>query len=65
MLTADSRARLIAAQGERWVEVARAPWEKAELAEARAAIAAFIRVHLSDALGSRLFADASTAPGEG
>jgi DNA repair protein RecO (recombination protein O) len=65
LLTGDSRARLIVAQSERWVEVARAPWDPAQLAEARAAIAAFVRVHLSEALGSRLFVSPSSAPGAG
>ena len=55
LLTARSRERLCASQTDAWIDAAQAPWEPEELASARAAMAAFVRLHVSDALGSRLF----------
>jgi DNA repair protein RecO (recombination protein O) len=55
LLGGEVRARLIAAQGDAWLEVARAPWEPEALNGARCALAAFIAAHLSAELGSRLF----------
>jgi DNA repair protein RecO (recombination protein O) len=55
VLSAANRKRLREAQTDAWMEPARAPWDASELAVARAAMAAFVRIHVSDALGSRLF----------
>jgi DNA repair protein RecO (recombination protein O) len=53
LLSADVRARLIAAQTDAWLD--RAAWPAEELATARAAIAAFLRAHAKEELGSRLY----------
>lgn len=53
LLGAETRARLIAAQSSSWLD--RAPWDAAELANARAAVVAFLRAHAKEELGSRLF----------
>jgi DNA repair protein RecO (recombination protein O) len=55
LLAASVRARLIAAQREDWLTEARAPWPEAELAEARNAVAAFLRAHVREELGGRLY----------
>lgn len=55
LLSGEVRARLISAQSETWVEVARAAWDPEALKGARCALAAFIAGHLSAELGSRLF----------
>lgn len=55
LLDGATRARLIAAQGEGWIEVARAPWEPAALHAARCALAAFMALQLSPELASRVF----------
>lgn len=55
LLSAELRARLVRAQAEDWFEGAREPWGADELALARALVAAFMRVHFSDELTSRLF----------
>ena len=55
LLTGEVRARLIAAQSDAWLEVARAAWEPEALNGARCALAAFIAGHLSAELASRLF----------
>ena len=55
LLSAAVRERLVALQGEEWIERARSPWDAEELKHARAALAAFMRSHFSDALASRLF----------
>jgi DNA repair protein RecO (recombination protein O) len=60
LLSADARARLITSQGEGWLD--RTPWDVAELGNARAAIAAFLREHARDELGSRLFPVSRGAP---
>ncbi|MET0342721.1 MAG: DNA repair protein RecO [Polyangiales bacterium] len=52
LLSARTRERMCVALTERWMEVA---WEPAELAEARAAVAAFVRHHVAEGLGTRLF----------
>lgn len=49
------RERLLRAQGEGWLEVAREPWEPEALRGARCALSAFIASHLSPELASRLF----------
>jgi DNA repair protein RecO (recombination protein O) len=51
------RERLLLAQGERWLEVARLPWQDEVLSGARCALAAFIASHLSPDLAGRLFPD--------
>ncbi len=53
LLSALTRARLIAAQTEAWLD--RKEWEPSELATARAAMAAFLRAHAREELGSRLY----------
>lgn len=57
LLPGGLRMRLLRAQGEDWLDAARAPWPAEELALARAAVAAFIRAHLPNAegLAARLF----------
>jgi DNA repair protein RecO (recombination protein O) len=55
LLSASTRARLVRATGERWLDGAREPWNEVDLPLARAAIAAFIRAQLTDELASRLF----------
>jgi DNA repair protein RecO (recombination protein O) len=55
LLPADTRARLVRAQQEDWVQAAREPWDEAQLLLARGAIASFLRMHLPDELASRLF----------
>ena len=55
VLSAANRKRLCAAQTDAWIVAAKATWDAAELALARAAMAAFVRIHVSDTLGSRLF----------
>ncbi len=57
LLSADTRARLRAAQGEDWLRSARQDWDDAEFRNARAAIASFLRAHVADQLASRLFPD--------
>jgi DNA repair protein RecO (recombination protein O) len=53
LLSAGSRARLMSSQTSEWLD--RAAWDPSELATARAAIAAFLRAHAREELGSRLF----------
>jgi DNA repair protein RecO (recombination protein O) len=53
LLSAGSRARLVRAQSSAWLD--RADWDPSELATARAAVAAFLRAHAREELGSRLF----------
>jgi DNA repair protein RecO (recombination protein O) len=55
LLSAQIRARLCAARTEQWLDAAREPWDANELVIARAAIASFVRLHVAEALGSRLF----------
>lgn len=55
LLSADNRARLIAAQGEAWIDATHRVWTGEELTVARGAIADFMRAHTSEALASRLF----------
>lgn len=55
LLDADTRAQLIAAQTEGWLQVARVTWEPSALNGARCALAAFIAAQLSAELASRLF----------
>lgn len=55
LLSADTRARLVRAQGEDWALDSREPWDEAQLLLARSAIASFMRAHMSDELASRLF----------
>jgi DNA repair protein RecO (recombination protein O) len=55
LLSGEVRARLIDAQSDGWLEVARAPWEPEALNGARCALAAFIAGQLSGELASRLF----------
>lgn len=55
LLAWEVRDRLMQAQGERWLEVARAAWEPEALASARCALSAFIAGHVSPELASRLF----------
>lgn len=52
LLSARTRERMCVALSERWLEVA---WAPEELVEARAAVAAFVRAHVAEALGTRLF----------
>ena len=55
LLSGEVRARLIDAQSDAWLEVARAPWEPEALNGARCALSAFIAGQLSAELASRLF----------
>jgi DNA repair protein RecO (recombination protein O) len=55
LLGAETRARLVGCQQEDWIQPARAPWDDAELAHTRAAIASFMRTHMTAELSSRLF----------
>jgi DNA repair protein RecO (recombination protein O) len=55
LLSSAARARLIGAQGEDWVRIARAKWEPDALNIVRGAIAAFVAQHASAELASRLF----------
>lgn len=59
LLPAALRARLIALQGEGFIQQARAPWSGPELELARAALAAFMRAHFAEELAARLFAPSS------
>ncbi len=49
------RERLIRAQGEAWLDVARESWAEEDLRVARAAMAAFIEVHVAADVARRLF----------
>ncbi len=55
LLSWAARERLLLAQGERWLEAARVPWQEEVLSGARCALAAFIASHLSLDLAGRLF----------
>lgn len=55
LLDADTRARLIGAQSDAWIDVGRAHWEPSALNVARCALCAFIAVQLTPELASRLF----------
>ncbi|MEY4514332.1 MAG: hypothetical protein RLZZ450_6454 [Pseudomonadota bacterium] len=55
LLSADTRARLVSSQQPDWIQVARTPWDDTELALTRAAIASFVRSHMTAELSSRLF----------
>jgi DNA repair protein RecO (recombination protein O) len=55
LLDADTRQRLLAAQGEDWLQVARHSWQPDSLQNARAALAAFVASQLGDATAARLF----------
>jgi DNA repair protein RecO (recombination protein O) len=55
LFSAETRARLIAAQSEEWLSGARLAWDADGLKAARAGIAGFVRVHVSEELGGRLF----------
>jgi DNA repair protein RecO (recombination protein O) len=55
LLSAQLRQRLIDAQGEDWLTVARTDWDAEALASARAAMAAFIAAHVPGDVGARLF----------
>ncbi len=55
LLTARARTRLIRAQTEDWLQVSREPWDETDLRVARAAIAAFIEIHIDPATAHRLF----------
>jgi DNA repair protein RecO (recombination protein O) len=55
LLSAEVREKLLAAQGDGWLDVARSTWEPEVLNGARCALAAFIAGHLSAELASRLF----------
>ncbi len=55
LLSAELRRRLIAAQGEDWLAIAREEWDAELLAQARAAMAAFIATHVPGDVGARLF----------
>lgn len=55
LLDAELRERLIVAQSEAWLDVARATWEPAALNGARCALSAFIAAQLSPELASRVF----------
>jgi DNA repair protein RecO (recombination protein O) len=55
LLSAEVRQKLLQAQGDGWLEVARSAWEPETLNGARCALAAFIAGHLTAELASRLF----------
>jgi DNA repair protein RecO (recombination protein O) len=55
LLPGEARARLLGAQDEGWVSVARATWDAEHLRIARAAVGAFVAAHLNEELASRLF----------
>lgn len=55
LLSGEVRARLIVAQTDAWLGVARAAWEPEALKDARCALAAFIARQLSEELAGRLF----------
>jgi len=55
LLDARTRERLLQAQGEAWLEAARATWDPSALNGARCALAAFIAAQLSPELASRVF----------
>jgi len=65
LLTGALRARLVALEGEHWLESGREPWDEAELANARAALAAFMRAHLPGDAATRLFPPDATPPSTG
>lgn len=55
LLTGPMRERLMRAQSEDWLDVARESWVEDELRVARAAIAAFIEAHVDAGIAHRLF----------
>lgn len=55
LLSGELRKRLILAQSEQWLSVAREDWEPETLASARAAMAAFVAAHVPGDVGARLF----------
>lgn len=55
LLSAELRQRLLLAQSEHWLSVAREDWQPETLASARAAMAAFIAAHVPGDVGARLF----------
>lgn len=55
LFSAETRARLIAAQRDDWLNGARAEWDDEALKAARMGMAGFLRAHLSEELGGRLF----------
>jgi DNA repair protein RecO (recombination protein O) len=60
LLDAETRLRLVAAQGEDWLRVAREPWQGESLKNARAALSAFVGTQLGEATAARLFPSASS-----
>ncbi|MFT3927250.1 MAG: DNA repair protein RecO [Myxococcales bacterium] len=55
LLSAVVRHRLMLAQGDGWLAIAREEWEPEELSLARAALAAFVAAHVPGDVGARLF----------
>jgi len=55
LLSGDSRARLVSFQQTEWIQAARSAWDDEQLKLARAAIASFLRSHMTAELSSRLF----------
>lgn len=55
LLSAAARQRLLRAQGEDWLQVAREPWDPEDLRTCRAAVGAFVAAHVDANTAHRLF----------